>query len=331
MLKLAILDDYLHMAKKVADWSELEKRVEMTVFDRNLKVPDEAAEVLAPYHIQCHLRERMPVPRALFDKLPNLRYVAATGVKHRTLDYDAATERGIPVSHSGQYSAESGFGSTAELAIGMMISLSRMIPRFDADMRKGAWQNQVGSSLAGRRVGLVGLGNIGKNVARACQMFDAEVVAWSPNLTEERLAGTGVKLASKDELFATADIISFHIVLGESTRGLITAHELGLMKPTAYIVNTSRGPLIEEKALMDVLSNHKIAGAGIDTYWDEPLSPDHPIRKLDNVLITPHVGYVTTQGLAGFYKATIENVMAFLDGKPIRVLNPEAGAGNPRE
>lgn len=319
MTRIAILDDYNHVALKMADWSALQKTCQVDVIDRALSIPEEAAKVLQPYDVLCHLRERTAMPRALIEKLPNLKMMAITGHEHRTMDMAAVKERGIIVSSSAP--RQGGSQGTPELTFGLMLACIRHIAFEDARMRQGHWQSTIGISLAGRTLGIVGLGKIGQRVATVAQAFGMNVVAWSPNLTDERAAKAGVRRVGKADLFAQSDIITLHMVLGESTRGIVGAVDLGGMKPTAIIINTSRGPLIDEAALKNALVNKRIGGAGIDVYWSEPLAPDHWIRFQPNTVITPHLGYVVEESFRAFYQDTIENIEAWLAGKPIRVVS----------
>jgi D-3-phosphoglycerate dehydrogenase len=319
-MKVAILDDYQRVALTMADWSALDRRCQIDVVDRALAVPDEAARVLAPYDIICMLRERTAAPRALLERLPNLKLLAITGLQHRTLDLQAATDLGILVSHSSNHpGAHMG---TPELTIGLMMAAVRRIPQEDRRTREGRWQGSVGTQIYQRTLGIVGLGKIGRTVARVAQAMEMNVIAWSRNLTEASAAEVGVKRVDKDELFRTSDIISVHLVLSERTRGIVGAHELSLMKPTAHIINTARGPLIDEAALTDILQKRRIAGAALDVYWQEPIPKDHPLLALDNVVLTPHLGYVVEESYRAFYGDLVEAVTAWLDGKPIRVSNP---------
>jgi phosphoglycerate dehydrogenase-like enzyme len=321
-MKLAILDDYQNVALKMADWSGIAKRCQIDVIDRPLQVPDEAARVLASYNIVCMLRERTPGPRSLIERLPNLKLLAITGAQHRTLDMAAATEHGILVCHSNSHAGA--HQGTPELAIALMLATIRHIPQEDRRTREGRWQGSVGIQLYDRTLGIVGLGKIGRKVARVAQALEMNVIAWSQNLTAETAAEAGVRRVEKDELFAQSDIISLHLVLGERTRGIVGARELSLMKPSAYLINTARGPLIDEQALVDTLANRRIAGAGLDVFWQEPIPKDHPLLGMDNLVLTPHLGYVVEESYRAFYGDIVEAVTAWLDGKPIRVLNPEA-------
>lgn len=324
-MKIAILDDYQHVALKMADWSGIAQRCQIDITDRPLSVPDEAARVLAPYDVICMLRERTAAPRALLEQLPNLRLLAITGLQHRTLDLAAASERGVLVCHSSAHAGA--HQGTPELAFGLMLAAIRHIPQEDRNTREGRWQKTLGSQLFGRTLGLVGLGKIGRKVAKVAQAFEMNVIAWSQNLTAESAAEAGVTRVEKGELFRQSDVISLHLVLGERSRGVVGAHELSLMKPSAFIINTARGPLIDEQALIDALQARRIGGAGLDVYWQEPIPHDHPLLKLDNVVLTPHLGYVVEESYSAFYGDIVEAVTAWLDGKPIRMSNPEVWKG----
>jgi D-3-phosphoglycerate dehydrogenase len=321
MLKLAILDDYLHSALQISDWSRLQGRCSIQVFDRNLGLPDEAAEALAPFDILCLMRERMALPRTLLERLPNLKFVAATGPHNRTIDFSCATERGIPVSHTGV--VPGGVHATPELAWGLVLATARHIAFEDRKMRQGGWQNTLGMTLHGRTLGLLGLGRIGRRMAEYGRAFGMRVIAWSQNLTEEAAAAAGATRVEKDALFKQSDVLSIHLVLSGRSTGLVGARKLALMQPSAYLINTSRGPIVDEAALLAALQENRIAGAGLDVFDQEPMADDHPFRRLDNVVLTPHLGYWTSETVRGFYDDTVEAVAAFLDGKPIRLLNPE--------
>jgi D-3-phosphoglycerate dehydrogenase len=323
-MKIAILDDYQNVALKMADWSALAQRCQIDVIDRPLAVPDEAARVLAPYDVICMLRERTPAPRALLERLPNLKLLAITGTQHRTLDLAAATDLGILVCHSSNHAGA--HMGTPELTIALILAAVRRIPQEDRRTREGRWQGSVGLQVYKRTLGLVGLGKIGRTVARVAQAMEMNVIAWSQNLTEADAAEVGVTRVDKDELFRQADIVSVHLVLSERSRGTVGAHELLLMKPSAFIVNTARGPLIDEAALIDTLRNRRIAGAALDVFWQEPIPKDHPLLAMDNVVLTPHLGYVVEESYRAFYGDLVEAVTAWLDGKPLRVSNPDVVA-----
>ena len=319
-LRLAILDDYARVARSLADWGRIEDRVAIDVIDRALAVPDEAAQLLQPYDILCHLRERTAMPAALIERLPNLKLITITGKAHRTLDLPAARARGITVCHSAARPGTGQGQGTPELAIGLMLSLARSIAHEDARMRDGHWQSTVGTTLYGRTIGLVGLGAVGRRVAELARAFGMNLIAWSPNMTAETAAAAGARLVSKMELMAAADYVSLHLVLGERSRGIIGAAEIAAMKRSAFLVNTARGPLVDETALMAALTARRIGGAALDVYWDEPLRADHPIRQLPNVVITPHLGYVVEDSLRAFYEDTVENVERWLEGRAVRVV-----------
>lgn len=317
MKRLAILDDYLHLALRSADWSVLEGQCRIDVIDRKLAVPDEAAEVLEPYHILCHLRERTPMPRALLERLPNLEFMTVTGKAHRTLDLQAATERGVVVSHVS--SAVQGSNATPELAWGLILATARHIAYEDRGVREGAWQRTAGMLLDGKTLGLLGLGRVGQRMAAIGQAFGMRVVAWSPNLTDEAAAAFQVRRVDKDALFAQSDVLSIHVVLSERSRHLVGRRELALMKPDALLVNTARGPIVDEAALVEALAQGRLGGAGLDVFETEPLPAGHPLTRLDNVVLTPHLGYATRETIAGFYQASVAGVRAYLAGAPVGV------------
>ena len=317
MTRIAILDDYQHVALKMADWSALPPECEPVVFDRNLATEDEAARALADFDVVCLLRERMPMPRTLIERLPALKLIVVTGAHNRTLDLAAAKERGITVSHTrggdSQY-------ATPELAWGLILSLMRHIPQEHQRMREGGWQETVGTALHGRTLSILGLGRLGSRMASIGRAFGMEVLAWSQNLTAERAEAAGAALVAKDELFARADVLTIHLVLGERSRGLVGAAELQRMKPSAVLINTSRGPIVDEAALIAALERLDIRGAGLDVYDREPLPADHPLRRLGNVVLTPHLGYVTEGTYRMFYADTVEAIAAWRAGTPVRTL-----------
>ena len=284
-------------------------------------MPDEAASVLAPFDVISLIRERMPMPRALIERLPNLKMIAVTGLYNRTLDVAVAIERGIVVSYTelrGSYRK-----ATCELTWGLILALARHIPLEAENMRKGGWQTTAGFALAGKTLGLLGLGRQGRHMVPVARAFGMELIAWSENLTAAAAAEAGVRRVEKDELFRTSDVLSIHLVLGERTRGIVGARELALMKPTAILVNPARGPLVDEAALIDALKERRIAGAGLDVYATEPLPRDHPLRSLPNVVLTPHLGFGVREFFENAYGDTVENIEAFLAGNPIRILTPE--------
>jgi phosphoglycerate dehydrogenase-like enzyme len=318
-MKIAILDDYQHLARRLADWSKLEQRCAIDVFDRKL-ADDEVAARLAPYDILSLVRERTVLPGSVISSLPNLKFIAATGPHNRTIDFSATQERGITVSCTSDMGL--GGAATAELAWGLILCCLRKIPAEDRDLRRGIWQNTLGFSLYGKTLGLLGVGRIGATMARIGQAFGMRVIAWSPNLTDERAVAAGAQRVSKDTLFRESDVVSIHLVLGERSRGIVGGTELRAMKRSAYLINTARGPLVREADMIAALRDGAIAGAGLDVYDHEPLRPDHPLRALPNVILTPHLGYVTEEIMRQFYQETVENIAAFLDGTPIRILQP---------
>jgi len=323
--KVAILDDYARAALAVADWSPVAAKAEITVFDHHLS-EDEAAQVLQPFDVICTVRERMALPRTLIERLPNLKLITIIGMSLPNLDMTAASDHGVIVAHANF--ASPAFAGTAnatpELAWGLLIATVRHIGDEHMRMRQGGWQSTTGMILAGRTLGLLGLGRIGKRMAEYAKVFGMEVIAWSQNLTAEAAAAVGVRRVEKDQLFEQADLLSIHLVLSDRSRGLVTARELALMKPTAYLINTSRGPIVDGAALIAALREGRIAGAGLDVFDVEPPPADHPLRSLPNVTLTPHLGYVTRETLHAFYTDSIEAVAAFLDGQPVRIANPEA-------
>ena len=325
MLKIAILDDYAKVALECADWSVLNGKAELTVFDRHL-AQDEAAVVLKPYDVLCTIRERMSMPRKLFEQLSNLKLITIIGMSLPNLDMGAATEHGVIVAHANFANPvyTNVADATPELTWGLIIATVRHISLESRRMREGAWQNTLGVQLAGRTLGLLGLGRIGRRMAEYGRSFDMNVIAWSQNLTDEAALALGARRVAKDYLFRLADVLSIHVRLSDRTRGLVTARELALMKPGAYLINTSRGPIVVEDALISALRRGQIAGAGIDVFDDEPPAADHPFRSMDNVTVTPHLGYVTRETLTAFYLDTLEAVVAFANGAPVRVANPEA-------
>jgi phosphoglycerate dehydrogenase-like enzyme len=323
MLKIALLDDYARIALKSADWSVLKGKAEITVFDRHLS-EDEAATLLKPFDVLCTIRERMSLPRSLFQRLPNLKLVTIIGMSLPNLDLAAATEHGVIVAHSNFANPifANIANATPELTWGLMIATVRHLGFETRRMREGGWQSTVGSILAGRTLGLLGLGRIGKRMAAYGRAFAMNVIAWSQNLTDETASSAGARRVEKDELFRDADVLSIHVVLSDRTRGLVTARELAMMKPDAYLINTSRGPIVVEADLLAALRSGRIAGAGIDVFDEEPPAADHPFRTMDNVVVTPHLGYVTHETLTAFYTDTLDAVVAFANGAPIRVANP---------
>ena len=314
-MRVAILDDYFNKALEFADWSQLNKRAEISVFNEYLKNEQNIIEALHDFEIIVGMRERTPFPRSTLKQLPNLQLLITTGGRNKSFDLKAAAEYGITVCCTG------GVGSpTSELAWGLIISLMRDIPGQLESMRKGGWQTKPGFNLAHKTLGIVGLGNLGARMAKVGIAFDMNVEAWSQNLTDERAQETGVVKVSKEQLFAQADIITVHYGMSERSRGMIGAKELAAMKKSAYLINTSRAPIVDQDALYLALETNQITGAGLDVYMSEPLAATDRFRKLANVILTPHIGYVTTENHEKHYADVVENIMQFLDGEPIRVL-----------
>lgn len=323
-VKLALLDDYQKVALRMADWDRLRKRgVEITVFHEPFSSVEDAAQKLAPFDILGLLRERTAFPRALIEKLPNLKFMVLTGARASSLDDKAATERGIPISNTPGGGSTA---STAELCWALLMSCARDLAKAERLMRSGGWHDGIRQMvvLEGKRLGIIGLGRLGSRVAGYGRAFGMDVVAWSENLTEEKAAKGGARLVSKDELLATSDFISIHLVLSARSRGLIGAADLAKMKKTATLVNTARGPIVDEAALIAALKAGTIAHAGLDVYDKEPLPKGHPLTTLDNVTLVPHLGYVVEESYRQFYGGTVEDIEAWLDGKPINVINPDA-------
>jgi phosphoglycerate dehydrogenase-like enzyme len=317
LLRVAVLDDYQRVAERFADWSRVRAHCVVKFFDRPLSSVDEADTALADFDIICLMRERMPVPGALIQHLPKLKLICVTGAHNRTLDLHAATARGIVVSHTENASTEH---PTSELTWALILAAARRVVRENQSIRSGGWQTTVGQTLHGRTLGVLGLGRVGKAVARIGAAFGMNLLAWSPNLTAQRAGQADARLVSKSELFAESDVVTVHLVLGDRSRGIVGAEELALMRKDSILVNTSRGPLIQEPALIDALRERRLGVVALDTFDTEPLPADHPFRSMDNVLATPHVGYVTEETFRQFYARTVENIEAFLAGRPIRVL-----------
>jgi len=312
--RCAILDDYQNVALKLADWSIPD--VEVKVF--NEPFADQAATVAAlkNFDIICMMRERTPFRKATLEQLPNLKLLMTSGARNASIDLDYAAERGITVCGTGSVGQP-----TAELAIGLMLELARKIGYENNRMKSGvSWQSTLGIELAGKTLGLLGFGKLGGKVGEIGKAIGMNLIAWSQNLTEEKARAGGAKLVSKEDLFRQSDFLSIHLVLSDRSRGLVGPKELALMKPTAFLINTSRGPIVNEPALLSVLGQRKIAGAGLDTFDIEPLPLNHPLRKLDNVVLTPHLGYVSQENYRVYYPDMVENIKAWLAGKPVRVL-----------
>ncbi len=316
MMRVAILDDYQGRALSLADWQSLHPAAQMQAFADHLDGLEALAQRLHTFDCVVAMRERTPFPRALFERLPNLRLLVTAGMRNAAIDLDAASERKVRVCGTDMLPYP-----TAELAWGLILALARHIPHEDRALREGRWQTTLGIGLKGKTLGLLGLGRLGGQVARIGKAFGMEAIAWSQNLTAERAAEAGAAPVSKEELFARADVVSVHLVLSPRSRHLVGASDLARMKPTAFLVNTSRGPIVDETALLAALRERRIAGAGLDVFEPEPLAPTHPLLALDNVVLTPHLGYVTEEGYRLAYGHAVEDIRAFLDGTVLRPLN----------
>jgi phosphoglycerate dehydrogenase-like enzyme len=315
-LRCAILDDYLNVALKLADWSRIGDRVEVTVFDEPFASTETTASALKDFEIILAMRERTPFPRALLAALPKLKLLITSGMRNAAIDSEAAKDHNVVLCGT-QWNRD----PTAALTMGLILELTRSIGRENARMHAGEpLQKFIGLEIEGRTLGVVGLGKLGAKVSGLAKAFGMNVIAWSPNLTADRCKEVGVGYATKEELFATADIITVHVVLSQRSRGLVGREDLAGMKPTSYLVNTARGPIVDEAALLETLQQKKIAGAAIDVFSVEPLPVDHPFRKLDNIVLTPHLGYVTEEGFRAHYGQMVEGIGAWLKGEPVRRL-----------
>lgn len=315
MIKLAILDDYQDVALSSADWSPLARRAEISVFRDTLAMGPSLVERLKPFDAVVAMRERTPFKEPLLSALPNLKFISSTGRRNAAIDLTFAKSRGITVSYTG-YSSH----GAMEHSWALILAALRHIPQESAALRSGGWQTRVGIDLKGKILGVVGLGNIGAEIAKVGRAFGMNVIAWSQNLTAEKAAEAGARRVEKDELFRQADIVTLHLILSHRSRGVVGSAELALMKPSAWLINSSRGPLVDEAALIEALSARRIAGAALDVFDEEPLPAGHPFRRLDNVLATPHIGYVTEDTYRIFYGDSVENIAAWLDGKPLRLM-----------
>ena len=317
-MKIALLDDYQRIALDLADWASLPAGTEVEAFAD--PAPDEDALVarLAPFDIVVAMRERTAFPASVIERLPRLKLIASTGLRNAAIDLDACARQGIVAC--GAAGAPHGLAATAEVAWALVLALAKRVVASDAALRQGRWQPELAGSLAGRRLGLVGLGKLGQRMARIGAAFDMEVVAWSPHLTAERAAAAGARCVGKAELFETADAVSLHLVLAASTAGIVGQGEIAAMKPEAFLVNTARAGLVDETALLDALRGRRIGGAGLDVYWTEPLPAGHPLLALDNVVLTPHLGYATRDNLAAFYRGVVDNIRSWLAGGAPRPL-----------
>ncbi|BBZ26000.1 2-hydroxyacid dehydrogenase [Mycolicibacterium madagascariense] len=317
MSTVTVLDDYQGVALSSTDWSAVQETHTVDVIGEHIADPAELVDRLRESEVVVAMRERTPFPASVLDALPALRLLVTTGMVNASIDVAAAARRGITVCGTG------GSGNAMpELTMGMIIALTRNFAQEDAAVRRGGWQHTIGPGLSGSTLGIVGLGRLGIPVARLGQAFGMSVIAWSPHLTAERAAEHGVRAVTKAELFGQADVITVHVPLADGTRGMVGAADLTLMKPTAYLVNTSRGPIVDRDALISALREQRIAGAGLDVYDVEPLPLDDPLRSLPNTLLLPHIGYVTTDAYRVFYRDAVEDILAFDAGAPVRVITP---------
>ena len=315
-VRCAILDDYQNVALQAADWSNIKNDVAIEVFNEHLDGPDKVVAALKGFAVVVAMRERTAFPRQVIEALSDLKLLITTGLRNASIDTVAAKARGVTVCGTGS------FGSpTSGIAIGLMLELTRHIGYENARLHGGAkWQTTIGPDLEGLTLGVLGLGKLGTRTAAIAKAFGMKVIAWSQNLTPEKCQEAGVGYVSKDDLFRQSDFITIHTVLSARSRGLVGASELGLMKPSAFLINTSRGPIVDEAALVAALRDNKIAGAGLDVFDVEPLPLDHPLRQMNNVVITPHLGYVSQQNYRHYFAGVVEDIRGFLDGKPVRVL-----------
>ena len=316
MVRAAILDDYQNVAMKFADWSAISKDVEIKVFNAPLGGPEAAIKTLQGFAIVVGMRERTPFPRKMIEALPDLKLLITTGARNNSFDIKACAERGVTVCGTGAAGSP-----TTGIAFGLMLELTRRIGFESARLKAGEpWQVTIGRDLEGLTLGILGLGKLGQRSAAVGKAFGMKMIAWSQNLTEEKAKAAGADLVSKEDLFRNADFITIHLVLSDRSRGLVGAKEFSLMKKTSYLINTSRGPIVDEKALIAALQNKAIGGAGLDVFDVEPLPLDHPFRKMDNVVITPHLGYVSEQNYRKYFPDIVDDIRAWLDGKPVRVI-----------
>lgn len=315
MTRIAVLDDYQQAAIRFGPWDRLPDETELDVFHDHLEDHDDLASRLAEHDVVVVMRERTPFPASLLERLPNLRLLVTTGPFNDAIDVGAARRQGVVVSGTGGL-----LYPTTELTWALILALTKRVPQEDAAIRRGGWQTTVGVGLQGKTLGIIGLGNLGSAVARIAEGFDMDIVAWSQNLTDARAQDVGVRAVTKETLLTTADVVTIHLKLSARTTGIIGAAELGLMKPSACLVNTSRGPIVDEDALVEALRNGTIAGAALDVFDVEPLPADHPLRTLGGTVLTPHIGYVTAEQYELFFEEIVEDIEAFIAGEPIRVV-----------
>jgi len=306
--QIAVLDDYQQVAFSMADWTAIKEKADITVFTDHIAEEAKLIELLKPFDAICVMRERTPLTRNILSQLPDLKLIVSTGTRNASIDTKAVEDLGIELKHTGYIST-----GASELTWALLMAFARHIPQESNSFKSGSWQQTVGIDLSGKTIGIIGLGRLGEKMAHYAKAFDMNVIAWSQNLTPEKAEAAGAKLVSKEELFKQADIVTVHLVLSDRSRGIIGQPEFDLMKPTAYFINTSRGPLVDEQALIETLQQKKIAGAAVDVFDTEPLAADHPFRKLDNLLATSHIGYVTENTYRLFYGDTVNILNEWLD------------------
>ncbi|MGA3125247.1 MAG: D-2-hydroxyacid dehydrogenase family protein [Candidatus Korobacteraceae bacterium] len=326
MTKVAVLDDWMGVARSSTDWSPLIARSEVVFFEQAFTGEEDAVEKLADFEIILSMRERTPLPASLIGRLPKLRMLGITGSRNLSLDTAACTAQGVIVCNTADTSSRA--AATAELALGLLLAAARAIPAADANIRAGRFQEglPVGISLEGKTIGIIGLGRLGSCMVRYCQALNMNVLAWSQNLTAEKAQAAGAAFVSKEELLSRSDAISIHLVLSPRSRGLIGAADIARMKPGAILINTSRGPIVDESALISAVQSRRIIAA-LDVFDREPLPAKHPLRSAPNTVMTPHLGFSVNETWTEYYRQSLENALAFLDGKPVRVMNPEALSG----
>jgi len=316
MYKIAVIDDYQGVAHRFADWGSISPRAEVTFFHEQIKSEEDLAKLLLPFDILCVMRERTWFTRSLLEKLPRLRMIASTGNWNAAIDMDATDALGITVCATG-----SSLTSAGEMTWALILACARQLPREIAAFGRGGWQETVGMDLAGRTLGLVGLGYTGTAVARYGQAFGMHVLAWSQNMTAEMASAKGAEYVSKQELLRRSDFVSVHVRLSERTRDIIAEPEFALMKKSAYLINTARGPIVDESAMVEALRSGRIAGAAADVFWPEPLPADYALRRQENFIGTSHLGYVTEDSYRIYYGESLQNISAWIDGNPIRIIN----------
>ena len=312
-IRIAILDDYQGIALGLADWSSLPAGTDVQSFAMPARDEHDLVQRLRPYDVVVAMRERTAFPASVIDALPNLKLLASTGLRNAAIDLDACRRRGIVVS--GARGARTGLAATAETAWALALALHKQVVPSHQALCHGTWQPVIARSLMDGVLGIAGLGNVGRRMARVGLAFGMKVIAWSPNLTQRTRRWRGCAGGGLDELFEQSDVLSLHLVLGPATAGLVSAERLARMKRDAVLINTARAGLVDEAALVDALQQRRIGGAGLDVFWQEPLPLDHPLCRLDNVVMTPHLGYVTHENLAAFYGGALENIKAWLDGR----------------